>query len=236
MSLPPLISSLDALPPFNPVPRAIHQTNKTGLGSSAALVTSLTASILLHFNVVSISPSSSANAPTPKTSNLDLIHNLAQFSHCLAQGKVGSGFDISSAVFGSHLYRRFSPSVLAPLMETAASQQALPLLPELERSRWDHETTRFALPKGLRLMLADVDAGTDTPSFVGKVLKWREADRGVADALWGGLGGANDDLGQLLRELAASGVTDDALLKRIGEQIQVSHDFSQFPVASVATP
>jgi phosphomevalonate kinase len=27
-----------------------------------------------------------------------------------------------------------------------------------------------------RLMLADVDAGSDTPSLVGKVLKWRKAE------------------------------------------------------------
>ena len=51
-------------------------------------------------------------------------------------------------------------------------------------------------------MLADVDAGTDTPSFVGKVLKWRESNRSEADALWDELGRANEDLGDLLRLLA----------------------------------
>ena len=30
------------------------------------------------------------------------------------------------------------------------------------------------LPPQTRLMLADVDAGSDTPSLVGKVLKWRK--------------------------------------------------------------
>lgn len=216
MSLPPLISSLDALPSFNPLPRAIHLTNKTGLGSSAALVTSLTAALLSHFGIVSIptSPSptftsspctSTSTSPAGQTlsGDFDLIHNLAQFSHCLAQGKVGSGFDISSAVYGSHLYRRFSPKVLAPLMEQSSSSSSVPLLPALDRSKWDHQTTPFALPKGLRLMLADVDAGTDTPSFVGKVLKWREANKVEADELWGSLGRANDGLGELLRELAA---------------------------------
>lgn len=53
-------------------------------------------------------------------------------------------------------------------------------------------------------MLADVDAGTDTPSFVGKVLKWREADTRTADELWGQLGNANDNLGELLQQLAQS--------------------------------
>lgn len=34
----------------------------------------------------------------------------------------------------------------------------------------------FALPPLTTLMLADVDAGSHTPSMVGKVLKWRKAN------------------------------------------------------------
>lgn len=45
-----------------------------------------------------------------------LTHNLAQFVHCLAQGKVGSGFDVSAAVYGSQLYTRFDPKVIEDLM------------------------------------------------------------------------------------------------------------------------
>lgn len=42
--------------------------------------------------------------------------------------------------------------------------------------KWDQEARPLRLPRGLRLMLADVDAGTDTPSFVGRVLAWRKAN------------------------------------------------------------
>lgn len=45
------------------------------------------------------------------------MHNLAQISHCAAQGKIGSGFDISSATYGSQVYTRFSPSVLSDLLK-----------------------------------------------------------------------------------------------------------------------
>ncbi len=45
----------------------------------------------------------------------DKLHNLAQAAHCAAQGKVGSGFDVGAAVFGSCSYRRFSPSILEGL-------------------------------------------------------------------------------------------------------------------------
>ena len=231
--MPRNLSSLATLLPFSPLPRPLHQTNKTGLGSSAALVTSLTAGILQHLGIVDIpspataealhkpsapisgpslqDPPSTQTSPPLTSAPLDLIHNLAQLSHCSAQGKVGSGFDISSAVYGTHQYKRFSPSVLAPLLASAASSStnfevtldgSRTLLPALTSPEWDHETRPFRLPSGLRLMLADVDAGTDTPSFVGKVLKWRENNREVADELWRSLGKANDDLGEELRRLS----------------------------------
>ena len=41
-------------------------------------------------------------------------------------------------------------------------------------SAWSYRALPFQLPPHVRLMLADVDAGSDTPSLVGKVLKWRK--------------------------------------------------------------
>ena len=46
-----------------------------------------------------------------------LVHNLAQYVHSKAQGKVGSGFDVSAAVYGSHVYNRFSPTCFGDLMD-----------------------------------------------------------------------------------------------------------------------
>lgn len=50
-------------------------------------------------------------------SHMALVHNVAQYCHCLAQGKVGSGFDVSSAVWGSQVYRKFGPDALDELMD-----------------------------------------------------------------------------------------------------------------------
>lgn len=88
--------------------------HKTGLGSSAALITSLTAALLVHLDVVS-----QESLSEDVGGGRRLAHNLAQFVHCVAQGKVGSGFDVSAAVFGSHLYTRFDPSVIQDLMGEA---------------------------------------------------------------------------------------------------------------------
>jgi phosphomevalonate kinase len=103
-----------------------------------------------------------------------LAHNLAQYVHCLAQGKVGSGFDVSAAVFGSQVYRRFDARVLHDLMNVPGAELLRTISPD--NSLWTHHVVPFKLPPLTRLMLADVNGGSDTPSFVKKVLSWRKSD------------------------------------------------------------
>jgi phosphomevalonate kinase len=119
--LPPLISSLAQLTPFGKTGVALRQVHKTGLGSSAALITSLVSALLVHLNVVSrsafdLSDNDEKSRDVSTDCDRRLAHNLAQYVHCLAQGKVGSGFDVAAAVFGSQLYTRFDPGVIASIM------------------------------------------------------------------------------------------------------------------------
>lgn len=110
-NLPATLSSLLSLPPFLHTNVSLSDVHKTGLGSSAALITSLVSALLLHLGVI---PHTSFH--TPESNGRRLAHNVAQYIHCLAQGKVGSGFDVAAAVFGSQIYTRFDPSVIEPLM------------------------------------------------------------------------------------------------------------------------
>lgn len=92
----PIVSS-----PSTPT-RSTLLIHKTGLGSSATLCTSLTSSLshyLTQPNVRGVGP---CRFPTRET-----VHKLAQLSHCRAQGKVGSGFDVATAVYGTCVYERF---------------------------------------------------------------------------------------------------------------------------------
>lgn len=86
----------------------------------------------------------------------------------------------------------------APLLPIVPSGS---LLPALSRQKWDQTTTPLRLPRGFRLVLADVDAGTDTPSFVNKVLWWRVEQADEAGEIWKRLDKANSLLGEHLREM-----------------------------------
>jgi len=114
---------------------------KTGLGSSAALVTSLTAALLLYSHPrlplprVEQCPDGSHRRSSEPTTECDeardvalsLVHNCAQAAHCMAQGKIGSGFDVSTAVYGSQQYCKFSESVLTPLITQVRDPSTNPM-------------------------------------------------------------------------------------------------------------
>lgn len=162
------VESLKKLPKFYANKKT--KLHKTGLGSSAALVTSLVACVLCHLKVVDLS-----------SEGKEFIHRLAQFCHCLSQGKVGSGFDVSSATFGSQKYTRFSPNLLKNILDKIIRLEcncelAKELNSTLVSKAWDHKHVKFSLPPDFHLVVGDVKGGSETPSMVSKVLKWRSSD------------------------------------------------------------
>lgn len=176
---------------------ALADAHKTGLGSSAALVTSFTAALLSYYLPKQLFDIES-------DAGLRILHNLSQTSHCAAQGKVGSGFDIASAVYGSCLYRRFSPALLSSLPGPSAPAFASELRALVEGDAWDTEIAKAAIkmPKGLRLVMCDVDCGSETPGMVKQVLKWREQNKAEADDIWSALQKGNEHFAAELTRLA----------------------------------
>ncbi|KAJ2962146.1 hypothetical protein NQZ79_g2610 [Umbelopsis isabellina] len=199
-NLPTTMSALKSLPPFCKTSTTLGDVHKTGLGSSAALITSLVAAMFVHFKAVT-----SLSNESDKT----LVHNTAQQAHCLAQGKVGSGFDVSAAVWGSHRYKRFDPSVLEPVMDESANSKSLFDVVSSNNTNWDNIVTPIQLPPRLRMMLADIDAGSHTPTLVGKVLAWRKQNSSESKTLWDNLHKYNTRVEQNLRDLNASYQSDN---------------------------
>jgi phosphomevalonate kinase len=185
----------------------ITKAHKTGLGSSAALVTALTAAVLTHYL-----PAKTLDLTTPQGKRR--LHNLAQAAHCAAQGKVGSGFDVASAVFGSCLYRRFSPSILASHAEPGSPGFGSALRDTVDEvhGAWDTEVRKdeVKVPAGLRLVMCDVSCGSGTPGMVRKVLDWRKQEPAEAERVWRDLQAANESLAREMRALAEKSSTSSS--------------------------
>ncbi|KXJ95651.1 ribosomal protein S5 domain 2-type protein [Microdochium bolleyi] len=180
---------------FAKFPTALRDAHKTGLGSSAALVTALTAALLTYY----LPKESGFDLATPEGQRI--LHNLAQAAHCAAQGKVGSGFDVAAAVYGSCRYRRFSPSILKGLPEAGAPGFAPALFACVKNAEWDTEIAKdgVSLPPGIALRMCDVDCGSQTVGMVKKVLAWREQKPEESKTLWDDLQAQNEKLGATLR-------------------------------------
>jgi phosphomevalonate kinase len=184
------------------------------------------------------------------------LHNLAQYAHSLAQGKVGSGFDVSAAVYGNQRYRRFSPSNLPDLAGspevissssssrmdalTTAQLTAKDLYAALGESTnpvWTSAETKaaitpFTLPPFTALLLADVDMGSNTPSMVSKVLAWRKANVDEAKRLWDDLSAHNDDLAGVFGDLSALAEADEASYREAVRECASWNELQVRPLAA----
>jgi len=186
---------LRSLPRFNSLNKPISEVQKTGLGSSAALITALTAALLKFYADIDIATEDGKR----------IVHNLAQAAHCAAQGKVGSGFDIAAAVYGSCVYRRFDPAILESVLLDSKDAKEFNVQQRYRLAQtvgmvWQMEINEFQLPPGLRIVMGDVAAGSSTPSMVRSVLKWKAIGHG-AQAVWNALGAANKTLIDRLNDL-----------------------------------
>ncbi|KAB5564269.1 hypothetical protein DKX38_004323 [Salix brachista] len=198
--LPLTPESLAALPPFTSITFNAEEQNgqnckpevaKTGLGSSAAMTTAVVAALLHYLGVVDLSPLSKFEG----SADLDVVHIIAQTAHCIAQGKVGSGFDVSSAVYGSHRYVRFSPDVLSSAQDAANGTPLQEVMAAILKGKWDHERTKFSLPPLMNLLLGEPGTGgSSTPSMVGAVKRWQKSDPAKAQETWRKLSEANSKL------------------------------------------
>ncbi|KAK3640321.1 phosphomevalonate kinase [Elasticomyces elasticus] len=196
-----LANGSSAAPRFHNFGVPITKAHKTGLGSSAALVTALTGALLSYYL-----PKETYHITTDLGKRQ--LHNLAQAAHCAAQGKVGSGFDVASAVYGSCVYRRFSPSILSNHGEPGKSNFARQLRDIVDGTgqtcAWDHEIAKqgVQVPKGLRLVMCDVSCGSQTPGMVKQVLAWRRDNPDEANEILGQLHENNTALADEMKAAA----------------------------------
>ncbi|CAK9153242.1 unnamed protein product [Ilex paraguariensis] len=211
--LPLTPESLASLPPFTSITFNAEKSGgknckpevaKTGLGSSAAMTTAVVAALLHYLGVVNLSCLTKDQQLEKKdTGDLDVVHVIAQTAHCIAQGKVGSGFDVSSAVYGSQRYVRFSPEVLSSSQGAVKDTPLEEIIADVLKGKWDHEQTKFSLPPLMNLLLGEPGTGgSSTPSMVGAVKKWQKSDPEKSLNTWRKLSEANSALEMQLNILS----------------------------------
>ncbi|KAF5938793.1 hypothetical protein HYC85_023052 [Camellia sinensis] len=202
--LPLSPESLASLPPFTSITFNTEvkgenrkpEVAKTGLGSSAAMTTAVVAALLHYLRAVNL-PSFSEEQHQEKENSVDLdvVHVIAQTAHCIAQGKVGSGFDVSSAVYGSQRYVRFSPELISSAQDAVKGKAIEEVIGDVLNGKWDHEQTKFSLPPLMNLLLGEPGAGgSSTVSMVGAVKKWQKSKPQKALETWRKLSEANSAL------------------------------------------
>ncbi|KAL6536362.1 hypothetical protein OROGR_012934 [Orobanche gracilis] len=224
--LPLTPESLASLPPFTSITLNAEESSdrkskpevaKTGLGSSAAMTTAVVAALLHYLGVVSLPSENSPLQGNQVSKELDVVHIIAQTAHCIAQGKVGSGFDVSSAVYGSQRYIRFSPEVLSSAQQATDNCRTMEVvendavegisienvITDVLKSNWDHERTKFSLPPMMTLVLGEPGTGgSSTPSMVGAVKTWKKSDPQSSLETWNKLSEANSALEMHLNTLS----------------------------------
>ncbi|KAK6934924.1 GHMP kinase N-terminal domain, partial [Dillenia turbinata] len=210
--LPLTPESLASLPPFTSITFNTDKSSegnckpevaKTGLGSSAAMTAAVVAALLHYLGVVNLSSIKCPHQKQEVGGDLDIVHIIAQSAHCIAQGKVGSGFDVSSAVYGSQRYVRFSSEVLSSAQVAANVTPLRQVILDILKERWDHERTEFSLPPLMTLLLGEPGSGgSSTVSMVGAVKKWQKSDPQHSQNVWRRLSEANTSLEMHLKTLS----------------------------------
>merc|ERR1711871_917345 len=114
-------------------------------------------------------------------------------AHAIAQGKCGSGFDVSAAVFGTQMYIRFDPEPLMPCMESNASAQLIHDTAK-DNQIWNQAMSAFSLPPGMDIIMGDVCGGSPSSSMAKNVLNWLKEKPVQSSSVWTALSEANKSI------------------------------------------
>ncbi len=131
---------------------------KSGLGSSAAVTVATVGAVLKAFGV--------------GLYEKEAINKISQTAHSIATGKIGSGFDIAAATFGSILYLRYSPDTFKALPTEYTNVQLVALI----KKSWDYKIEKFALPKEFRLLFANFGESMITTQAIGNMSEFKKND------------------------------------------------------------
>lgn len=127
-------------------------SGKSGLGSSAAVTVAVISALLAINNF---------------RKDSELVHKLSQYAHALAQNKVGSGFDIAAATYGTIYYIRYSPSIIN-VANTSQIEKTI-------ESKWDYSIEKVKWPKKFHIIIGNFkNQSTSTTGIVKKIIEFKK--------------------------------------------------------------
>lgn len=138
------------------------QKTKVGFGSSAAICTAICAAIL-KFNGLDLGTKE----------NKDLVYKLSATAHYLAQGKVGSAFDIAAATYGGAIiYKRFDPNWLIAEMNSGKG------IAEIMDAEWpEFYAEKLHLPKAFIMSVGFVGYSASTKELILKLNSFKTGQK-----------------------------------------------------------
>ncbi len=130
--------------------------SKSGMGSSAAVTVATVGAVMELFEEGAFTTD---------------VHKISQMAHAHATKKVGSGFDIAAANYGSITYTRFSEQFVRRLPDEGYTKDDVE---KLVNEDWDYRVTPLTLPSFLHPVVANfVGESANTASLVGVVNRFK---------------------------------------------------------------
>lgn len=190
---------------------------KSGLGSSAAVTVATVAAVLALHDV-----------DFENSAGKEVVHKLAQFTHCTSQGKVGSGFDVAASTFGAIEYSRFSPELIGADVSDVVGGQ-----------NWDYFVKPMQLPRVFTAVIANIpNTSTSTIKMMAGIKPFKENYPDEYNALFAKLNEHNKTALNALRALTKGTeslqefrIAFDAsrsLVKKLGEKSGVEIESNAF--------
>ena len=141
-----------------------EEVKSIGFGSSAASVVAVVAAIFKFYG-----------KDIEKRESKEKIYKLSTIIHYLAQGKVGSGFDIAASTFGGVLvYKRFDPQWLKTQFKRKKD------LKEIIKENWPaFYIESLKIPNNFNLLLGWTGESSSTSKMVKELNQWKEKNKSV---------------------------------------------------------
>ncbi|MBD3208674.1 MAG: phosphomevalonate kinase [Candidatus Nealsonbacteria bacterium] len=143
-----------------------------GFGASAASVVAVVAGVLKLYG-----EDIAANRDRER------VYKLSAVAHYLAQGKVGSGFDVAASTFGGILvYKRFDPDWLKEQIGQGQS------LREILKMKWPGFYYRtLQVPEDTSLLIGWTGESSSTAGMVKQMYQWKEKNKKEYDRIMEGI-------------------------------------------------